>query len=191
VRKAVQKSLGNFWSESYGQIYPTLKSLAEEGLADRSVEHRAGKPDRHVYTITKKGLERLNAWLLQPAEAHKYRVEVLVKLLFGELLGPEACLDHVHRFRNEHQGLLSHYQAIKKELIADWRGAPGLPYWLLTVECGLKVGAAYVAWCDQTEKVLRELAGGAAHEKQAPTQSRSSGAGDRAARNRKASGRKP
>jgi PadR family transcriptional regulator AphA len=32
MRRTIQGSVGYFWGESYGQIYPTLKRLASEGL---------------------------------------------------------------------------------------------------------------------------------------------------------------
>ena len=36
IKKFYEKNVAGFWSESYGQIYPILKRLAEEGLATRS-----------------------------------------------------------------------------------------------------------------------------------------------------------
>jgi len=32
IRKAIESTVGYFWGESFGQIYPTLKRLAAEGL---------------------------------------------------------------------------------------------------------------------------------------------------------------
>jgi PadR family transcriptional regulator AphA len=55
----IRQSVGHFWNESYGQIYPNLKKLASEGLVSRKTERQKGKPDRHVYSITDKGRERL------------------------------------------------------------------------------------------------------------------------------------
>ena len=49
VRKEIQESISNFWTESYGQIYPALKSLVAEKLVTRTVQRGVGKPDRHVY----------------------------------------------------------------------------------------------------------------------------------------------
>ena len=66
IRRIYDQSLGNFWSESYGAIYPILKRLEEEGLATREVQHQAGKPDRNVYTITELGRDELHRWLAQP-----------------------------------------------------------------------------------------------------------------------------
>jgi hypothetical protein len=86
--------------------------------------------------------------------------------------------------------LLSRYQAIKNELIADWKDAQGLPYWLLTLECGLKVGEAYVEWCDEAEKVMSDLAEGGTHETSAKARSASRKIGNKTTQRREASGHK-
>ena len=140
IRRAIAESVGNFWSESYGQIYPALRELEREGLARRRVEHTPGKPARHVYTITDAGRRELERWLEQPADPHVYRVEVLIKLFFGGQVPIEASLAHVARYRAEHERLLAGYRAIGEHLADGHVGDPRLPYWGLTVECGLKGG---------------------------------------------------
>jgi PadR family transcriptional regulator, regulatory protein AphA len=158
IRRAIAESVGNFWNESYGQIYPALRELEREGLAQRVIEKKPGKPDRHVYSITDTGRNELRRWLEQPAEPHIYRVEVLIKLFFGEQASVESSLAHVARYRAEHQGLLAGYRAIRDHLLRDFADDPRLPYWLLTVDCGLCVGRAYVEWCDRAEEELQTLA---------------------------------
>ena len=59
----IRISVGHFWRESYGQIYPNLKKLAAEGLVTAKTERQKGKPDRRIYSITNKGREQLaNGW---------------------------------------------------------------------------------------------------------------------------------
>ena len=157
IRRAIAESVGNFWSESYGQIYPALRELEREGLAVRNIERTPGKPDRHVYTITDAGRRELGSWLEAPADPHVYRVEVLIKLFFGRQVPVAASLAHIARYRAEHERLVARYAAIGDHLADVHAGDPSLPYWRLTVECGLKIGRAYVEWCDQAERALRGL----------------------------------
>lgn len=159
IRKAIAGSLGNFWNESFGQIYPALKDLEAEGLI-RRVE---GETRRQVYTITPRGRAALETWVKQPAEPHVYRVETLVKLFFSPLTGPAAARAHVARFKAEHAALMAKYQAIGEMLDRTFQGDPGFPYWKLTVACGLTVGQAYLDWCAQAEAVLADLDGGKDH----------------------------
>lgn len=48
----IRASVGHFWNESYGQIYPNLKRLEAEGFVTSKTERQKGKPDRRVYSIT-------------------------------------------------------------------------------------------------------------------------------------------
>lgn len=150
IRKTFELSVGNFWSESFGQIYPILRRLVEEKLAVRAVERKKGKPDRHVYSITKKGEAELSAWLAEPAEPHKERIEVLLKLFFGHVATPGDCVGHLRRTRDQHRKQLEEYAAIEKRLATGHAGNPHLPYWMLTVQCGQRVSRAMADWCDET-----------------------------------------
>ena len=46
IRQLIPQSIGHFWSESYGQIYPGLKRLAAAGLVEKKTERKKGSPDR-------------------------------------------------------------------------------------------------------------------------------------------------
>src|SRR5713101_9932570 len=48
IKKFIEASISNFWNESYGQIYPILKQLSEEGLTSTHAEKQEGKPERYV-----------------------------------------------------------------------------------------------------------------------------------------------
>lgn len=158
IRRIYADSLGNFWSESYGAIYPILKRLEKEGLATREVERQTGKPDRNVYTVTDLGREEMRRWLAQPADPVRERVEVLLKLFHGWEVGPAAMIEHVERFRAEHVALLERYARYDETMTRD--DEPPSPYWLMTVSCGRHASEAFVAWCDETIAKLEELPAG-------------------------------
>jgi len=58
IRKESEQSIGYFWSESYGQIYPALRELKAEGLIRRRPGKSGGNRDRQVYEITERGRVR-------------------------------------------------------------------------------------------------------------------------------------
>src|ERR1700689_4738263 len=62
----IRGSIGHFWNESYGQIYPNLKKLAGGGFVNCKTERQKGKPDRRIYSVTEKGRARLTEWLTVP-----------------------------------------------------------------------------------------------------------------------------
>ncbi len=52
LREAIRDVLGHFWSESFGQIYPTLAALQSEGLIRRA---GSGQRGSSTFTITPSG----------------------------------------------------------------------------------------------------------------------------------------
>src|SRR5437762_1001655 len=82
VRATIAESIAYFWTESYGQIYPTLKRLAAAKLVTRKSETASGRL-RHTYSITPAGREALAAWLAQPPHPRTPRNELLFKLFFA------------------------------------------------------------------------------------------------------------
>ncbi len=157
IKKTIEGSLGNFWSESYGQIYPILKGLVSEGLATSSTEVQVGRPNRHVYTITAAGQEELRRWLSRPVEHEVGRVEILLKLFFGWQLPPEENRRKVEEYRQLHQQLLDKYETIEQWLQTEHADHQGLPYWLMTISYGQHVSRALLDWCDETLERLKSL----------------------------------
>jgi len=155
IRRIYERSLGNFWSESYGHIYPILKRLEDEGLATGAVQRQSGRPDRTVYTITNLGREELHRWLAQPLDPHKERVELLLKVFHGWEVGPDAMVELVRQKRAEHEALLRRYDQYDQDMTA--RPEPPTPYWLMTVSCGRHMSEAWLAWCDETLEKLEAL----------------------------------
>lgn len=157
IKKVFEKSIINFWNESYGQIYPILKRLVSEELATRSVEKKMGKPDRHVYVLTDKGRKQLQKWLTEPAEHQVGRIEILLKLFFGREIAVEDNIRHVQHFRDLHHQLLKKYGAIEEWLKAERAEHPDLPYWLMTLSCGQHRSYAFIRWCDETLAKLKRM----------------------------------
>lgn len=157
IKKRFEHYIGKFWSESYGQIYPVTRALVAEGSSTCKIERTEGKPDRHVFSITDKGMKELREWLAQPTEPHKERLEVLLKLMCGKHMPMEANVRLIERFRNEWTTHLKSYGEIEAQLRSDFENDPHLPYWLMSVNCGIHLANAYIAWCDETIEALRAL----------------------------------
>ncbi len=164
IKKAIEQSIGNFWNESYGQIYPILKQLAAEGLATTSVEKHVGKPDRYVYALTDKGRKALQRWLRKPAEQEVGRIEILLKLFFGRHIALAENIRQLQRFQTCQRQLLQKFDAIEERLKAEHADNPDLLYWLLTISYGRHICQARLHWCDEALATLRGLAGHAQTE---------------------------
>jgi PadR family transcriptional regulator, regulatory protein AphA len=161
IKKTIEESISNFWSESYGQIYPILKRLVAEDFVTKTVERQSGKPDRHVYELTKKGRRELRRWLGESGVAPKVqRNEFLLKLFFGEEVAAMTNLKHVEKYRQIQLQLLKKYHALEAEIKSEYAGDPNLSYWLMTLQHGNHVSQALVKWCDQTLVKLNKMVKG-------------------------------
>jgi DNA-binding PadR family transcriptional regulator len=76
----------HFIDASYGSIYPALLRLTGEGLVSCREEHRSGKPDRKVYSITENGRAALYEALREQPAPDKYRSEFLFLMICAGLL---------------------------------------------------------------------------------------------------------
>src|SRR5690606_17032441 len=84
MKRLIDTSLNHFWKISYGQIYPTLKQLVEDGLANVQETTQDGKPDKKEYFLTEKGEDELLKWLESPLDQIPVpKNEVLLKLFFS------------------------------------------------------------------------------------------------------------
>src|SRR5688572_19811352 len=82
IKRVIEETISHFWSESYGQIYPTLQTLMEEGLATADTDVQEGKPSRKVYSLTEAGRAELRSWISAPVDQTPVRLELLLKLYF-------------------------------------------------------------------------------------------------------------
>ncbi len=158
LKKTIETSISNFWTESYGQIYPMLKRLTAEGLVTRSVEKQVGKPDRYLHTLTDTGREELLRWLTEPVEHQGVRIELLLKLFFGRQVAVADSVRQAQQFRALQQQLCHKYDAIETWLQAEHTDHPDLPYWLMTVSYGRHASQALIHWCDETLVTLSGMA---------------------------------
>ena len=107
IRKAVEGSVGYFWGESYGQIYPTLKRLAAEGLIVPSGLPSATRKRRQEYSLTDAGRACLRDWLAVPFQNDPPRNEFLLKLFFGRAAAPSVSIAHVRDCREKNRIMLA------------------------------------------------------------------------------------
>ena len=156
IKKAIEASIGNFWRESYGQIYPVLKQLAAGGMIERDKLRSEGSRPSQSYRLTPTGLSALREWQQQPAMPEPPRNELLLKLFFGRTNPADVNIGHVERYREQAAVRLATYDAIERDLRRDHRDSPDLPYWLMTLSYGKHSERALIAWSDDA---LTELSG--------------------------------
>ena len=156
IKQLIDRSLQHFWKISYGQIYPTLKLISREGLAEVRTSASNGRPDKNEYYLTAKGLEVLKNWLEQPIELFPTeRNEVLLKLFFGHHQSEESQLLLLQNYKEALEGRYQTYITIEQAI--QQKASEDLKYWLFTLDHGKRTTQATIEWCDFTlEQLQRE-----------------------------------
>jgi PadR family transcriptional regulator, regulatory protein AphA len=148
IRKTIQQSVGFFWGESYGQIYPTLKRLVADGLITLSKSTAKPRPRRQEYSITPTGRIRLQQWLAVPYRDDPPRDEFLLKLFFGEEVAPCVSIAHIRRFQERNRGMLATLLELATLGRARSSHHPGFRFWMLTLNFGVAQLRSALEWSD-------------------------------------------
>ena len=156
--QTIRGSVSHFWNESYGQIYPNLKALAREGYVSAKTERQKSRPDRNIYSITKKGQERLAKWLAVPPQPEIPRNELLLKIFFGVQTAPEILIGYMERMLKNERAVLQELTRIEQEVLAQNQQFPDVPYWKIAARFGQFALQAHILWAEETLAELNRIA---------------------------------
>lgn len=155
IKQFIDQSLNHFWKISYGQIYPTLKLIVQEELAEVRTSSTPGKPDKNEYYLTSKGIETLKNWLKQPIEQLPIeRNEILLKLFFGRYQARENTVLLLQKYKQELAGRYQTYVSIEQAIINHKDNDEDSIYWLFTLDYGKRTTKAEIDWCEFTLEKL-------------------------------------
>ncbi len=152
LKRFFEQGVSFFWAESYGQIYPMLKTLHRDGLASPLPKRHASR--RIVYRITDRGRRALSAWLAEPVDFQPGRTEILLKLFFSREGPPGNALALLSQFREHQEKLASTYALIADRISVDYAENPNLSNWLMTLSYGSHVSEALLKWCAEAEGTI-------------------------------------
>ena len=154
IKKIIDIRFQFFWSESFGQIFPALKSLAAQGYCEELPQE--GTRSSRVYQITPSGREALVHWLSQPVEKESLRLEILLKTYFSGYAAPEAMLAHLSAFEENHGKqlhILNLFQAELERIPDEDENHKDI---LRVIDFGQKANRAYLDWCRETKTYFEQ-----------------------------------
>jgi DNA-binding PadR family transcriptional regulator len=148
IKANVDRSTRFFWAASYGQIYPELRRLEQEGLIEGEDAPNGGRT-RRVYRLTAAGREALRDWLLGSTTTIEYRDESLLRLFFAGALPREQALRLLEGRKRGHESYLQVLRAIGEPSETD----PSFDE--LVLRWGLDFNEWGANWCEQQLQRLR------------------------------------
>jgi DNA-binding PadR family transcriptional regulator len=158
IKAMVDGTTRFFWAASYGQIYPELKRLAEQGLVVGSDAPTGGRR-RTVYEITADGEEELKAWLRRPPETYEMREEGLLKLFFAAALEPDEAVEILRAMRAHRLAANAQLRQMKPAAEVEFADCDDA-YPLLVLEGGLEFTEWFADWCLRVEKRILDRQAG-------------------------------
>ena len=158
VKRDLESTVGYFWKESFGQIYPILRGLVDAGFATVQEDANGGRT-RRVYSITPAGREEFAAWLELPPEPSQARSELLLKLFFCRQVDPSVAIGHLRAAAAQARGVLQALAAVNEEVESEREGNPDYDYFQITVRAGQLNNEALLQWCNESIERLERRAG--------------------------------
>ena len=155
IKKIVDQSIGFFWNENFGHLYPILGRMAREGLVTMSLGEKKAGPVKKVYSITARGRKELMAWLKEPAEENPVRNELLLKIFFSGRTGGGEVRDMVRAELRKNRELVEVYSGIQARIAGSKSG--DAPFWKMTLDFGIRKANMVIEWCDETLRVLARM----------------------------------
>ncbi len=128
LRKSMLNSTGVFYDSSFGTIFPTLKKLKEKNLISTDSQSN-GKRTVLVHSITEKGKNMLNKWLISGDNYLKLRYEFLAKIFFSGHLDKSTIESTIINHMHELQGTLNMISELESK-----SHEPQDPFHVYTVE---------------------------------------------------------
>lgn len=157
MKKSMEKTTGNFWSESPGQLYPELKKLLKGKYIQCEDQTTEGGRPRKVYSITSKGKKMLKDWLKQPAEMPVARDEVFLKLFFGKNMPIAESIRHVERRLVKAKEVNNYFLWLQKHIDEEHNEVEDIPFWKIMLNHGFYIIKAEMEWCKDAIKNLKQL----------------------------------
>jgi DNA-binding PadR family transcriptional regulator len=143
IKEHIERNFGHMWSINYGQIYPNLKKLHDDGLITMKevVQNGEKGPPRKLYSITEKGKQEFLDWLnTSPEKPMLLRDPFLMRFVFFGFGDTERSIeiidDQIKRYQKElhrrqknltrweksgiHVRLIAELGANLNEMVLEW-----------------------------------------------------------------------
>lgn len=157
LKSNFDEKVGEFWSLNYGQIYTTLDRLEKEDLVTHDRQSQDKRPDRKIYSITRKGRKELEEWLSTPVNrVRALRDEFFIKLVFMDKDNPAPVLELIDKQKALYLRQMNHLTHQKVSLKKKARDVTALTTELL-MDAGLFHAEADIRWLTLCESKLKAM----------------------------------
>jgi len=162
IKEHIEKNFGHMWSINFGQIYPSLKELKNEGLINmlELTPSENGGPHKKLYSITPAGKKEFSRWLAAPPRKPMLiRDAFLLKFAFFGFGEDERALKILDEQIENFEAQLKRRQVNRKR----WE-RQGV-YVRLLAELGVSQNEMYLEWLRHARTEIKKSSKGAVQKK--------------------------
>lgn len=153
IKKHIERNFGHMWSINFGQVYPSLKNLKEEGLINmvEVAPSDNGGPRKKLYSITDEGANEFSQWLAEfPQKPILIRDLFLLKFTFFGFGDDKRSLEIIDRQIEIYETQLKQRQ-INRE-----RWEQQSVYVRLMIDLGINQIEMYLEWLHHARNEIEE-----------------------------------
>jgi len=158
IKEHIEKNFDHMWSVNFGQIYPNLKDLEEDGFINmfEVAPSEAGGPHKKLYSITEKGINEFSRWLAESSERPMLiRDTFLLKFAFFGFGEDERAMEIIDE-------QIEIFKAqLKRRQINRRRWEKQGVYVRLIVELGITQNEMYLEWLSHARAEIEKSSKGA------------------------------
>lgn len=153
IKNCINLRMSFFWQESYGQIYPELNFMLQEGLLESREDNESDNRGKIRYSITKNGRQEFDKWMSQKYEKDTVRSEALLKFFLAGDNNKSDVISHLETFYNQNREILEQYEKFYESL-KGYENKHNHKYILHMLELGIQQQKLY---CDWSNRYIEEL----------------------------------
>lgn len=138
---------------SFGNLYPTLRSLLSNDLVTVETFRQDSKPPRKVYSITQAGKDVLKEWLDKPLKPDVSLKAFVMRLIVADSFTPTAFMALLSKRSAQ---VAAQRTALEKRLSTESLGKG--EWQRLALNYGITLANAELAWLDEILNQLSQSA---------------------------------
>jgi PadR family transcriptional regulator AphA len=156
IKKIIGIRMSFFWQESYGQIYPELSKMRQEGLIEPAESENSPKDrvEKTSYRITSEGRREFKQWMEAENEKDHIRSEFLLKMYFATDENKDEIRKHLEEFKQEAEQKVFLFKLFQQELDGSIDLHSNHRQILKVIDLGLRQAQLYAQWSGE---MLEEL----------------------------------
>lgn len=136
------------WQAKHSQIYPILSRMENEGLLSARWVEQTDKPDKKMYRVTDKGIQKLLDWMYTPVSTPAVRDELNLRMICFQVTNPIVMKRWVDERRQWFESRLEYYTSLLSSLPEE-ATQPTSPYFgeYIVNTKGTMTAKTGIEWC--------------------------------------------